>query len=62
MGTDVYVTMYVYTVQFTTLMQLLHKMLNQVDADRRRKMMREAPDDAMLQQRRFNTIFILSVL
>jgi len=54
--------MYVYTVQFTTLMQLLHKMLNQVDADRRRKMMREAPDDAMLQQRRFNTMFILSVL
>jgi len=39
-------------MQFTTLMKLLHKMLNQVDADRRHKMMREAPDDAMLQQRR----------
>jgi len=39
-------------LQFTTLMSLLHKMLNQVDADRRHKMMREAPDDAMLEQRR----------
>jgi len=33
-------------------MFLLHKMLNQVDTDRRNKMMREAPDAAILEQRR----------
>jgi len=39
--------------QFTKLMFLLHKMLNQVDADRRNKMLQEAPDEAMLEQRRY---------
>jgi len=33
-------------------MSLLHKMLSRVEADRRNKMMREAPDDAVLEQRR----------
>ena len=33
-------------------MLVLHKMLNQVDEDRRNKMMREAPDEAILEQRR----------
>jgi len=33
-------------------MFLLHKMLNQVDVDRRSKMMSEAPDEIMLEQRR----------
>jgi len=37
-------------------MFLLHKMLNQVDADRRNKMMREAPDAAILEQRRQDSL------
>jgi len=45
--------------QFTKLMFLLHKMLNQVDVDRRSKMMSEAPDEVMLEQRRQDTLKLI---